>query len=231
MGRLRSKKTGLPSPVAGVTLLELMVTLVTLGILLSTSVILMTGYLARQKLTNEAQRLRNFFVTTRERAKNQQENFCLQIDRTGPVVFRVYLDVNANFLCPETGTDTLVDSLTLDSNISIPTCSVNNTYWNPPSDHVPFFLAGGVIQLRKQTAPTVAITNPLGDFEIILISSALPPESRAREVELLFSMGRADLVPAGQLGLRNKIASVPFTPAPTPGYYSVIPVAVSFCYQ
>ncbi len=194
----------------GVTLVEMMVGILITSILLFAGVIYMTGYLPRQRLNDQAFKLRNFLVSMQERAKNRQESYCLVIDRSSsPVRFSFYQDLNGNLLCPEAG-EPLVDQLALDESISIPSCSGSSTastWLNSP--YTLFFMANGRMDFRNNGAYSNAATV----LELILSSNKLASGSKSREVELEIALGRIDVTPVGKTGIGRVTAGV--GPAPT----------------
>ncbi|HLG18651.1 MAG TPA: hypothetical protein VI895_02405, partial [Bdellovibrionota bacterium] len=152
--------------------------------------------------------------------------YCLTINRSVPVTFTIYRDANDNLKC-EAGTDTVVDTLILDDSISIPTCSypASPAYWNPP--YFAFFFGDGKIKLINTTTGSQIKPNPLfltyPDYEIILSSNKLASGRKAREVEMIFGLGKIEVSAVRKTGYRKRIAGVAFAPVPKAPYMPDMP--------
>jgi len=193
--RLHHEEIRRQGTLAGFTLTELMVGLVIGGVILSTAVILMSGYLPRARLNREAERVRIFLVQAQERAKDEQRSFCYVV-RRNTTPHQIFLYRNSNdYLCANAG-DTLVETFTLSEDVTVADCSseqiINTSDW-----HLLIMQKGSlfIYDAPGDGLMPYFMNQNLVDLHLVLRSSRLDLQIRARSIYIRAGKGTIDLLP------------------------------------
>jgi Tfp pilus assembly protein FimT len=185
----------------GLTMVELLITLVIAISLASLSVLTMSQYMPRQRLISSTETVEQALSQAQYEATSRVLWTCVQYD-TNLNQLHVIVDANndhgAADACGNTGTnppDFTVASLTLSDNVSFADCSDSGE----TGDGNPF--GTGPVWFDTAGSPRLCVAGncTIRNLEFIVVNENLPATNRTREVEASGS-GLIEVIARGEVG-------------------------------
>ncbi|MEZ4704743.1 MAG: type II secretion system protein [Bdellovibrionota bacterium] len=187
-----SKNQRNPRPRKGVTLIELMITLVIITMLMTAVVFTMSSYIPKQRLLDTVERIEQDMNRAQFEATSRIQWTCLEIRTDGTI--SITLDVDGNHgavgACGNAG-DIELDTNTMSSGVSLVLGCANTFQGDEPI----WFDTAGV----PRECNTAAGICSAQSYQVVISNPDLSSSARAREIELS-SSGLIQSITFGEQG-------------------------------